>query len=279
MKAPTGLSLSPPAQALPLAEGMLDEFGWTALEARTDFRAEELVQILAELAAEDCGHSWRSHLSEIRAGSAEEQAARLNQRAQAFRPTVLFVYIARDLSGNTEAVAKAPISDRVQRDFAHSGFPVLARCFIRPAFRGNGLYPYLVRHRVQLCQAHWGEQLRAIHMGAASSEIREALTGGVGQEPGFVHVGEELLRVAGRDFRIEDLIAPTEPFLARLRASLPRVTAGQREFGSALDAFLSRGVAALSYGELLEQWRVLGTEAPAPLQQLFDLLDAIGLIR
>jgi len=221
MKATTGLSISPPVQVLPLAVGMLEEFGWRALEARTEFRADDLVQLLAELADEDCGHSWRSHLSEIRMGSAEEQAARLNQQMQAFRPTALFVYFSRDHSGGTKAVALATISDRVQQDFLHAGFPVLARCFIRREFRGNGLYPYLVRHRVGLCRVHWGEDLCAIHMGAASPEIRVALTRGVELDSGFVHVGEELLRVAGRDYRIEDLIAPTGTFLAHLHASLP----------------------------------------------------------
>ena len=143
-------------------------------------------------------------------------------QALAIRPTALFVYTATCVDGAEEAVALATISDRVNRTFPYEGFPVLARCFIRPAFRGRGLYPYLVRHRVALCRAHWGERLRAIHLGAANPAVLGALQRLSDWETGLIHLGDEVLQVADSSYQVLDLLSLTQKYRADLLGALPK---------------------------------------------------------
>lgn len=273
------LQLSPPQQELSIPTSLLVENGWTHFRADTQVENAVLEIFLSELSVEDCGHSWRNFLSEKSVGDGTENVVERLHRALTIRPTALFVYMATRLDGAEEAVALATISDRVNRTFQHEGFPVLARCFIRPAFRGLGLYPHLVRHRLGLCRSYWGERLRAIHLGAANTNVLASLKQISEWDNGLTHVGDEMLQVAERSYQVVDLLALTNPYRSALIDTLPRSSPGAVQWSKRFAAYLRNGVKEADYGAIRSSWEQLNLEAPAPLKQFFDLLDEIGVIR
>jgi hypothetical protein len=286
MTSSSGFHLSPSVQTIPLPESVLRTLGWRRVEARTEASPQQWGCILDELRVESCGHSWRSHLfdldsvqGEVSEAMSSDRLEMLLQRTQAHRPTALFVYVAVLDEGGHEPVAMAAISDRVSRDFPHSGFPVLARCFIRARFRGQGLYPFLVRHRVALCLSHWAEDLRAIHMGSASPTIGDSLGTLPGVGGPFIHVGQELLTVAGQPFQVSDLLLFSSPFREELDRSLEPIVEHDPALAQVTASFLDRGAKEASYAQLWRAWQESGQEVPRPLAQLFELLEGIGLIR
>ncbi len=224
--------------------------------ATTEVDAELLAPLLAELAAEPCGHSWRTLLAELAGAPSAELVDQLLARAQRFRPFTLFTWVAEG-----QAVAIGTVAERVHATFPHEGFPVIARCFVRRPWRGRGLYPHLVRQRIAHCHERWGDQLRAVHLGAADKPVLATVRQ---LEPAFVHVGDETLHVAGEAWRVRDYLAPTP----RFRAELPDEPILRR--------FLDEGAAAVTYTEL---HAALGERSEPALRQLFDLLDAIGVQR
>lgn len=239
-----------------LPEGLLP----APLVATTSAPPELLDPLLDELVAEPCGHSWRGLLEDLGELRGAERLEALLRAARAHRPFTLYVYVCAG-----QAIAIGTVADRVTAAFPHDGFPVVARCYIHPAWRGRGLYPHLVRHRLGVCRARWGERLEAVHLGAADSTVLATIEG-LRVEPSFVYVGDEELRVAGEPWTVKDFLAPTEGFLRKLRA------AGVPE----LDRFLSEGADAVDFATL--HAAVAGRDELA-VRQLVELLDAIGVVR
>ena len=241
-------------ETVELPEGLLP----APLVATTEARPELLDPLLDELAAEPCGHSWRSLLAELPRGPG--RVAALLDAALAHRPFTLYTYVC-----GGQAIAIGTVAERVTAAFPHDGFPVIARCFVRPAWRGRGLYPYLVRHRLEVCKRAWGPRLRAVHLGAADRHVLSTIER-LQVEPGFLYVGDEQLAVAGETWTVRDFLAPTPPFTAALSAvGLPE-----------LDRFLAEGAEGVGFRELHAAAR--DRDEPA-LRQLLELLDAIGVAR
>jgi hypothetical protein len=139
------------------------------------------------------------------------------------RPTRVFTYFRRDGAG-AHAVAVATVSDRVTRDFPFDGMPVLARAYIRPADRKQGLYAVMLRHRLGYCAGRWGKSLRAIHLGTASPAIERSLRR---SHDGLVaFLGNENLGEAGY---VRALLALTESYLEQLSGRLPECLRGGQE--------------------------------------------------
>jgi GNAT superfamily N-acetyltransferase len=253
---------APRASDLDLPAALLEALRATRVRAVPDPEPAVLVPLLADLAAEDCGHSWRTWLEKLPAADDHARAARLLERERAARPTTVWAYVAEGEDG-PRTLAAATLSDRVGPGFPHEGFPVLARAYVRPSARGNGLYPHIVRHRLARCQARWGRRLRAVHIGASDRPVDQTLN-----RPDlplrFVHVGDEALQVAGRTWRVRDYVAFTPAFIATLPPSPPE-----------LRAFVRGGAAAVPWGTLRPL--LARAVAPGPLQ-LRDLLDAIGVL-
>jgi hypothetical protein len=257
------------AERIALPADIAGPMGWEALEVQSPGRPEELGRVLQELREEDCGHSWRNLLLEVPNGTAEELAAGLIAQLAADRPTTVFTYTA--VRGEVrEPLAVAAISPRVSADFPHDGFPVLARCFLREFSRGKGLYPVLVQHRLRLCEAHFGEGLHAVHIGAARDPVLETLQGGLAGGPLFYCAGEEELVVAGVAYGVQDFIAP---YGAWRQALLDSPEPLGLLFGRVL-----RGE-PISLGQIRESLRVaeaMDEFAPAA-HQWVELCDAIGV--
>jgi len=253
----------PRESELPLPADLLEALRAARVRAVPDPTAGSLVPLLADLAAEDCGHSWRTSLRLAPSQDDILRATHVLDREHRARPTTVWSYVA-DRHDGPVTIAVATLSERVRSDFPHDGFPVLARAYVRPEARGHGLYPHLVRHRLVRCQARWGRRLQAVHIGAADRPVD--LTVNRQDLPlRFVHVGDESLQVNERTWTVRDYVAFTPAFVGALPP-------GPAE----LHAFVREGAAAVSWSRLRP---LLATAvAPAP-RQLRDLLDAIGVQR
>ena len=231
----------------------------------------ELGLLLAELREEDCGHSWRTLLVELEDTDPEALASAVLEQVERGRPTTLFTYSIKNRDGESMPVAVATVSRVVASGFPYSGFPVLARCFIRASFRGMGLYPTLVHHRMECCHVHYGEGLQAFHIGAVREPVLSTLERGVGLEPEFIYVGDEILSVAGDTYRVRDFIAPMPGFRSALLDS-------EEPLRSLLSRFLEQDAVVESVAGIRDLVRREEVVVSEPVRQLVALLDAIGVI-
>jgi len=259
------------ASVLKLPATLVARMGCRQLEVSSPGNLEQLGLILGELRVEDCGHSWRKLLLEAQPTENESLARALLVQVEQGRPTTLFTYALRNPEGEVVPVAVATISEAVERGFPHVGFPVLARCFVRQAFRGMGLYPLLVQHRMECCAATYGDALQALHIGAAREPVLSTLERGVGLEPEFIYVGDELLTVAGEEYRVRDFVAPMPAFRAALLEC-------EEPLRSLLSRFLQEGAGSVSVSNIREQVLRCNQPVPVSVRQLLALLDAIGVI-
>ena len=232
------------------------------LEASTDFSAEEAWLVLSELRSEGCGHSWRTALQ--RPEDLPPRAMFRSLLAESERrPTTVFLYRLVEAGHESPPVAIAAVSDRVNHEFPHAGFPVLARCYIRPRYRGRGLYRKIVRHRLTFCEQRWGEGLHGVHVGASSPLIASCLDQFEGIK--FQRVGQEILHIAGDNYLVQDYLAIYPGFQAQLNA-LPDPLAG------VCTEFLNGAIKFSAFKAACGP-----TGIPTPLKQLIDLCDAIPL--
>lgn len=248
---------------LDLPDALLDGLGASRVQAVPEPDPATLVPLLSDLAAEECCHTWRTWLPRVRGGSDAERAARVLHQERVTRPTTVWAYVA-DTPVGRRTLGVATLSSRVRDDFPHEGFPVLARAYIRPAHRGRGLYPHMLRHRLARCQARWGWRLQAVHIGATGGPV-DRVVARTDLPLRFVHVGDEDLRIAGRVWRVRDHVAFTHTFMRSVPAAPP-----------GLRTFLREGAASVPWGSLRPR---LAHPVAAGPHQLRDLLDAIGVCR
>ncbi len=273
--------------ALPVWPRQHAAFGWSALYATTTDAARWLPPLLDELRSGESVHSWRHHVPA--SGPLDElDAASMLAREQALRPTTTFTYVAERRDGRREIVAAATVAESVRADFPFEGFPVLARCYIREAWRGVGLYRMILRHRYEYCVSRWGDRLRAIHLGSAEPAVwHVAMTTSDLPAP-FVHIGDEDLEVAGEVHVVKDLLA-FAPGYARQLLDEARLLGGdtdglicRRLVGDLVGAGQpGAGVVALRHrveALMAASGRHLNGSNPA-LRSLFALARAIPVVR
>ncbi len=252
--------MSAPAP-VPVPRSVLDGLGCDALVASFEAEPSALGPLLGRLAAERCGHTWRTWLERLPGEDPTARVAAVLARERTLRPTEVWTYSAVR-HGVATPVAVATVSARIRVDFPHDGYPVLARAYVAPAARGKGLYRCMVAHRLERCRQRYGDRLMAVHLGAADRPVERAL-GHVDLGLRFVHVGDEQLPVAGRPWTVRDFVAFTRHFHARIPADLPD-----------LRAFVEQGTSALGWGALRP--RLVGHPAPV-VRELVDLLDTMGV--
>jgi len=259
----------------------LKSLGWVSLEARAEPEHGLFAPLLEELRNERSVHTWRQHLPE--SGHIDEDSTRLLHAAEeAYRPTLAFGYVATELDGGEVIVAAGAVSTKIRADFPHEGFPVLARCFVRPQFRKRGLYRHILGHRLEYCLERWGSQLKAIHLGSASSAVWEAVALHGGFALNFVHVGDEDLEVRGEVHRIPALMA-FHPSYKRAVIDASLKNGFDNAFRRELEDLVFGRTARASWTRLramADDQHTHGNVAlPAELAQLFALGDAIPLRR
>jgi hypothetical protein len=281
---PSFLRLLKPAgeATVPVPEALCAELGFERIVARPGLEAGATV-LLAELKIERCGHSWRDALVDVDAQDIAGLMKAVEVAAAAARPTTLFSYWGQG-DGKEAPIAVAALSSHVSNGFPHPGFPVIARCFVRRCYRGEGLYPHLLRHRLDLCHSLWGEELRAVHIGAADPAVLATLSRKTPEGVSFACVGSERLWVAGESFSVPDFLGATPRFRQDLAQELRDSDLKIAVLAQKVEAFLTQGASVVSYGALKRAiqsakskhgkawWQGCGN-----LRALVDLCDAIGI--
>ena len=274
-------------QSLSVQPDQLTQLGWKSLRARDRDLESLLPPLLEELRAEPCAHSWREYLPPSGPMN-RATATRLMEREAVARPTRTFAYVAHRLDGSEEVVAAASVSDRVRGDFPYDGFPVLARCYIRPAYRRKGLYEAILRHRFEDCLSRWGDDLKGIHLGSGDAAVWWVATRLSDFKPPFLHVGHEDLQVAGDVHDVRDLLAFAPAYVTRLLDESE--AAGEGERARALlrhvEQLTSRGLPDAGVVSLRELAQAAGEECGADLLKpetalasLVALAEAIPVVR
>ena len=196
------------AHLLPLSPAQLSRLRLKRLWVTSGDVGARLQPLLEELRTQRCVHSWRHHLPADEVVDQSVVNSVLNAQHE-HRPTTTFVYWGEGLLGQTVSVAVATVSDAVTADFPFPGYPVLARCYIAESFRGRGLYRPILQHRYEYCWRTWGSKLNAIHLGSTEPAVRRVAMLSPEFDPGFKHIGDEELLVAGERYQVADLAAFT----------------------------------------------------------------------
>ena len=279
------------ARAMPISKDVLKEAGLAGLWVTSDVSETILGPLLKELEGENCVHSWRTHLHNLAHRSFEERLSVLLATENSIRPTTTFTYYGLDSEQRVIPVAAATVADRISSEFPFEGFPVIARAYIAREFRGLGLYPFLVRHRLDHCVQEWGRRLRAVHVGSAEPTVWRTVTRGFQFSAPFLHIGRETLHVAESEHEVRDFLSLSETYrqdlsedIQRGKEWFPSGTPGRR-LAEALEEFVSRGASAMSYAEVwsrLESAQRAGHDWTVRCQSTRELLafcEAIPLMR
>lgn len=254
-------------EPLSLGRALLARGGWSVVEASTRLEPGPFADLLGELARDRCVHSWKN--------LARPELSALVESEASLRPTTLFGYWGHRPGAKPELLAAAAIADRVRASFSHEGFPVLARCYIRPRFRRLGLYAHFLDHRLEVCQRVWGASLRAVHLGSSDPRVWSCVDRLPQQRGRFVPVGFERLKSGTRLRRVRDFLYFTDGYAAALRgaATVPGLK-------TAVERLLSGRGGERGYEQLLAAVEEApGARPGTPLSRLLDFFAAVPLAR
>jgi GNAT superfamily N-acetyltransferase len=189
--------------------------------AREVIDSDALMLLLHELRDEDCGHSWKRHAN----ASGSITSSRIDGLIAAendLRPTRFFTYYVEE-RGREDVVGVGTIAERIHWDARVSGFPVIARCYVRPSCRGRGWYRAILEDRIARCAEIRGAPLRGIHLGTNHPNVaRTVLAVRTGPGP-FVPVGRERLVLPHGTTFVTDYVAFAPAFADRLRREAERL--------------------------------------------------------
>lgn len=158
--------------------------------------AQSLKALLTEMNAEDCAHSWRK----LPIDTSPQDLSKWENRR---RPTTIhYYYLRRVKSENSILIGAASIAHSISHQFCSQEFPVLARCYVRPPFRGLGLYRLILCHRLSFLMQGNSKRLKAIHMGTANSRVERNIIDNTLPWNGFLKVGWEDLLLGSESVRV-----------------------------------------------------------------------------
>jgi flavin-dependent dehydrogenase len=181
--------------------------------------AEPLQMLLEEMHAEFCAHSWKKVPVDI-------TPQHLLDWENARRPTTILYYFQRTPeNGRPVLVAVATIADAIRRDVSIDGFPVLARCYVRPSFRGMGLYRRILLHRLPSLIRRCGAGLKAIHMGTVDPRVDRTITDRSLPWNGFVRIGGEDLSIGTETVRVGGYLLFSPDYAGALRRASSELAA------------------------------------------------------
>ena len=264
-----------------LPASVLRRFGWSRLVASARLDHGDVRTLLQEVTAESCAHSWRTC-------NPQWDAALLTAWENQRRPTEIIGYYGVTSGGRRQLVGVGTVAHAIDRQFPYTGFPVLARAFIRPGYRGHGLYARLLDHRLSFCHRRWGSALRAVHMGSLEPRVWRVIARARPDWPPFVHVGDEELIIRGQPHVVRDFVMFTPGFGQSLLATAGAPDSEVPEPVCALRDCLARMLRAEPGGHHYHrvsdayERACAGTDwfthhDPAPIEQFLALCRAIPL--
>ena len=166
------------------------------LSASQSVDAAELHILLAEMQTEFCAHSWKKVPVDI---APQDLLDWENSK----RPTTIQYYYQPGADdGRPVLVAAASVASAMRHNSPVSGFPILARCYVRPRFRGAGLYRKILQHRLSTLVQQDGARLKAIHMGTTDARVARTIADRSLPWNGFVQVGWEDLSLGAETVRV-----------------------------------------------------------------------------
>jgi len=248
------------ARILPVSKDVLREAGIDRLMVTSVVSESTLGPLLDELEREDCVHSWQGLLEAARETGSQSRVAALITAEQRVRPTTTFIYFALEPQGQTLPVGAATVAARIHADFPYEGFPVIARAYIARRFRGVGIYPFLVRHRIDYCVEEWGRRLRAVHLGSADPKVWRTVRSDFQFSAPFLHIGFENLKVGSHHHDVKDFLSLGGRFRTRLleEASEDMTTNAEGtpgyRIGEAMQKFVQAGHSGMPYGQLRDRF-------------------------
>jgi GNAT superfamily N-acetyltransferase len=250
----------------------------TQVHVTTDVDPQAAAELLCSLSTEDSTHSWRKLLPDT--GVSARDVEHLLEHEQRHRPTTFYWFYSTQAGGAAELFGVATLADRISASFPIEGFPVIARSYIRPAYRGRGLYSHLARHRVKECRARFGGELRGIHFGTNEPSVLNANRRQMPTMP--ICLGEELITLPEGQRHVSCYMSLVPRYLEQLRGELEELAANHALY-SAAQRFLVYGFeregAAISGASLSAAVRALGTTVDLPAwRELFAFCDAVPLV-
>lgn len=126
------------------------------------------------------------------------------------RQTHFFFYTSV-ISGVLRVLGVATVASSVRQSFTDTGFPVIARAFVFPEFRGSGIYQRMLKHRVDWCKRTWGSDLCGIHLGTDTPKV-EACARGLG----FSQIGLQRLLIKDKPVDVKAFLLFEPSFKQRL---------------------------------------------------------------
>ncbi len=188
----------------------LKKVGFSKVVSRPNICEQGLRILQQELARCKTAHSWKPFFKETICCNTLIQLE--NQK----RPTFIFSYYGND----QEYIGSATIALKINNNFQHDGFPVIARAFIREKYRNYRLYFPILLDRIQFCEQHLGDELRGIHMGSNNPRIygltmRKRFLD-------FIHIGSEILKGEKDSPIVRDFIKPYPKLITSVNNELSR---------------------------------------------------------
>ncbi|HET6583297.1 MAG TPA: hypothetical protein VFG69_07615 [Nannocystaceae bacterium] len=221
--------------------------------AREGLDTDALLLLLHELRDEDCGHSWKRH-ADTSGSITNARVEGLIAAENELRPTRFFTYYLAT-GVRHDVVGIGTIAECVHRGSGVTGFPVIARCYVRPAFRGRGFYRAILEHRIARCTAIHGARLRGIHLGTNHPSVaRTVASVRVGPGP-FVAVGRERLVLPQATTFVTDYVAFAPAFAERLHREAEQLftDVGRCVLGRVAPRVAHDGLPPTAYPQLLRR--------------------------
>lgn len=194
--------------------------GLDRVEVEREISANDTAKLIEGIHAEDCVHSWKN----IKLNASSSILDELIQSENKKRPTDFFFYKAVRKNGEHTLLAVGTVAHKISSNFAHDGYPVIARCYIVPEFRNYRLYMPILKHRFEFCHKFFGDRLRGIHLGSQNPRIHSVVKKNLFELP-FSYIGDEYLSQKDSFERVFDYLW----FSPQLRAELFSLSANRTD--------------------------------------------------
>lgn len=252
------------------------------VEISRDISTQDAAILFGGIQSEDCVHSWKNVKLKDSSSLVGELKAFENKK----RPTEFFYYYAAKKNGERKILGVGTVAHKISGNFAHEGYPVIARCYITPEFRNYRLYMPILKHRFEFCIDYFGDRLRGIHLGSQNPRIHAVVKKNLFDLP-FSYIGDEWLGQKDSVERVFDYLW----FSPQLRNELLAIgTSNQdnlvlRSLRQCLTDLVENRFDSTSYHRLLDLISGVENTKEAKtiqdskaLKELLDFMQAIPLI-
>jgi hypothetical protein len=254
----------------------LDLLNFVRVEAIDEVSNFELLGLVKTLKEENTSHTWHN-LSEV---NMENVFSKVVAFESVRRPTDLFFYHGVRRDGGKELIGVGTVARKISHSFQIEGFPVIARCFVKPKFRNYRLYMPILKHRFDHCRKIFGTQLKGIHLGSQNPRIYSVVKKSIFDLP-FFYIGDELLDLKGDSAVVRDYLYLTASFQDIVREEIRQIADLSRSklLSECFDALVNNKFKASSYAEMYSLvYKENGPRAIIGCHNLYDMIDLFGAI-